>query len=101
MQFERVEGPPPGPAVKPPKAFERAVERPAPVPPAQPWPPPEGEGVRSVCRLREQKGREIVTACGRFTKVKASDVTCDFVTIWESDVTCPMCLAKSAPQSSS
>ena len=40
-----------------------------------------------LCLLKERKGRDITTKCGR-----SKGVTIDQVTVWHTDVTCPDCL---------
>ena len=85
------EAPPPlhnAPAQRP----ER-LTRPEPKgPPAQPWPPPEGDP--RVCLLREMSGRDLTTKCGKLLRLKAGETQSDHASIWHTRVTCGHCLAR-------
>ena len=90
--WKPAEAPPPlhnAPAQRP----ERAVTRPAPKgPPAQPWPPPDGDP--RVCMLREMNGRDITTKCGKLLRLKKDETQSNHASIWYTQVSCEQCLAR-------
>jgi hypothetical protein len=45
-----------------------------------------------MCLLKERKGKDIVSKCGR-----SKGLTIDQCTVWWTDVTCPQCLALMNP----
>lgn len=98
-EFKPSSGPPPLAGRSKPRREETAAFRPpsplplepvgAPPPQGMAWPPPQGDP--TVCLVRETKGRELTTKCGRYIKLPKGDPACKHASIWMQDVTCQRC----------
>jgi hypothetical protein len=94
--------PPPAPTARRERPERPADHRPPSPLPLEPagarppdgsaWPPPEGDP--TVCQLREMSGRDLVTRCGRQLRLGEGETQSDHASVWQSDVTCPRCLAR-------
>lgn len=97
--WQPVSGPPPRPA-SPDRGRGAVPATPAPLPlplaprgtpppPGTAWPPPDGDP--TVCLMREIKGRELITKCGRLIVLPKGDSMSKHATGWHTEVTCDRC----------